>query len=206
MTERRIEILTTVLLAVAAVATAWASYQSSRWHGEQARAFSRANATRIESTRASGLANRQVEIDVATFIQWVDAYATGETMLAAFYRKRFRPEFQPAVEAWIAERPLRNPQAPLTPFAMPQYQLAASKKAEALERRAAAFAAEASVNIDRADRYVLCVVLFAASLFFAGISTRMHTLTGRTTALALGGLVFLGTLVWMATFPVSVAV
>jgi hypothetical protein len=49
---------------------------------------------------------------VATFTQWVDAYARNETQLADFYRQRFRPEFKPAVEAWIATRPLQNPQAP----------------------------------------------------------------------------------------------
>ena len=39
-----IEIVATVLLAVAAVATAWSSYQANRWNGEQAKAASRANA------------------------------------------------------------------------------------------------------------------------------------------------------------------
>ena len=33
-----VEILATVLLAVAAVATAWSGYQASRWNGEQAKA------------------------------------------------------------------------------------------------------------------------------------------------------------------------
>lgn len=206
MTERRLEIVATLLLALAAVATAWSSYQAARWQGEQARSFARANATRLESTRASGLANRQVQIDVATFIQWVDAYAHEDTRLASFYRNRLRPEFAPAVDAWIKTRPLRNPRAPLTPFAMPQYQLAANDEAEQLERTAAAYSAEASGNIDRATRYVLCVVLFAASLFFAGISTRLPTPTGRAVALAIGCFVFLGTVAWLATFPVNVDV
>jgi hypothetical protein len=206
VTERRFEIVATLLLALAAVATAWSSYQAARWQGEQARSFGRANATRIESARASGLANRQVQIDVATFIQWVDAYAHNDARLASFYRKRFRPEFARAASAWIATRPLVNPQAPLTPFAMPQYRLAAQDEAEALEQRAADFAAQASLNIDRATRYVLCVVLFAASLFFAGISTRLPTPRGRAVALAIGCSVFLGTVVWLATFPVNVDV
>lgn len=206
MTERRLEIVATLLLALAAVATAWSSYQAARWQGEQARSFGRANATRVESTRASGLANRQVQIDVATFIQWVDAYAHEDTRLASFYRKRFRPEFAPAVDAWIKTRPLRNPRAPLTPFAMPQYQLAANDEAEELERTAAAYSTQASGNIDRATRYVLCVVLFAASLFFAGISTRLPSTNGRTAALGIGCVVFLGTVVWLATFPVNVDV
>jgi hypothetical protein len=107
-----VEVVATVILALAAVATAWSGYQASRWHGEQAIAFSRANAARVESTRAADLADSQTEIDVATFTQWVDAYARHETQLAAFYRKRFRPEFQPAVAAWIATHPLRTPTRP----------------------------------------------------------------------------------------------
>jgi hypothetical protein len=78
-------------MALATVATAWSGYQASRWNGEQATTAGRANAARIESTRASSLADAQTQIDVATFTQWVDAYARGERELAAFYRRRFRP-------------------------------------------------------------------------------------------------------------------
>ena len=131
-----VEVLATVLLALAAVATAWSSYQASRWNGEQAKATSRANAARIESTRASGLASAQSQIDVATFMQWVNAFALDQTELADFYFRRFRAEFKPAVDAWIATRPRRNPDAPLTPFAMPQYRLAANQEADRLEARA----------------------------------------------------------------------
>ena len=40
-----VEIVATVLLSVAAVATAWSSYQAARWNGEQAKTASRVNAT-----------------------------------------------------------------------------------------------------------------------------------------------------------------
>ena len=73
------ELVATVLLAVATVATAWSGYQSTRWNGEQAKAGARANALRIESAKAAGLANSQTEIDVATFTQWVNAYAQEQT-------------------------------------------------------------------------------------------------------------------------------
>ena len=46
-----VEIGATLLLAVAAVATAWSSYQANRWNGEQAKAASRTNAIRFEATR-----------------------------------------------------------------------------------------------------------------------------------------------------------
>ena len=70
-----VEIVATVLLSLAAVATAWSGYQATRWNGEQAKAASRTNAIRVEAARAQGLSESQTQVDVATFIQWVDAYA-----------------------------------------------------------------------------------------------------------------------------------
>jgi hypothetical protein len=204
--DRHFELLATVLLAVAAVATAWASYQSARWHGEQARAQSASIAARVESTRAANVANRQGQIDVALFTQWVDAYARDEAELAAFYDKRFRPEFKPAFEAWVATRPRKNPSAPLSPFAMPQYKLAANAAADRLEVKAAASSKRAGAFIQRADDYSLAVVLFASSLFFAGISTRLRSSTTRMVVLGLGCALFLGSVIWIATFPVSLSV
>jgi hypothetical protein len=202
----RIEILATVLLALAAVGTAWSSYQASRWNGEQAKSFSRATATRIESTRASSRADAQTEIDVATFTQWVNAYALKRTELADFYFRRFRKEFKPAVTAWIATRPLRNADAPLTPFAMPEYRLAARAEAERLEANAEVLAAKARTDVQRATNYVLAVVLFAVALFFAGMSTKLRTRRLQAVLLALGSTVFLGTVIWLATLPINVSV
>ena len=68
---------------------------------------------------------------------------------------------------------------------------------------AAAFATEANEDIQRADRYVLCVVLVAAALLFAGMSTRMKAHAARTVLLAFGCGLFIGTLAWLGTFPVG---
>ena len=124
----------------------------------------------------------------------------------AFYRQRFRQEFKPAFDAWIATRPLRTEGAPLTPFAMPQYRLAAKAEAERLDRTAEELSAQVRRNIQRASNYVLGVVLFAVALFFAGMSTKLTAPALRKTMLAVGCLLFLGTAIWIATFPVSLAV
>ncbi len=200
------EIGATVLLALAAVATAWSSYQAARWNGEQAKASARVNKTRIEAARASSLANAQTEVDVATFTEWVDARARDETQLAGFYLKRFRTEFKPAFNAWRATRPFTNPDAPLSPFAMPQYRLAATVEADALDQEAEGLSAQVRRNIQRSTNYVLAVVLFAVALFFAGISTKLGAAGPRKAMLALGSVMFLGTVAWVATLPMSVAV
>lgn len=205
-TEARLDIAAAALLALATVATAWSGYQASRWNGEQATAFSRASAMRIESAKAAGLADSQTQIDVATFIQWVDAYALQQTELTEFYYERFRPEFRPAMDAWIAAMPLRNPDAPLTPFAMPEYQLESRAESERLETEAEAWSATARTNVQRATNYVLGVVLFAAALFFAGMSTKLPSRRLRMFMLGFGVVVFLVTVGWIATFPVSLSI
>jgi hypothetical protein len=53
---------------------------------------------------------------------------------------------------------------------------------------------------------MLAVVLFASSLFFAGLSTKLETRTARITLLALGWAIFLGTAIWIATFPAHVTI
>jgi hypothetical protein len=201
-----VEIGATILLACAAVATTWSSYQATRWNGEQAKTSGRVNKARIDAARSSGLANAQQQVDVATFMQWVDSYARGDTKLESFYRARFRPEFSPAFNAWLATRPLKTQGAPLTPFAMPQYRLAAKADADRLDQTAEVLAAEVRRDIQRSSNYVLGVVLFAVALFFAGMSTKLTAAGLRKVVLVVGAALFLGTVVWIATFPVNVAI
>jgi hypothetical protein len=201
-----VELAAMLLLALAAVATAWSSYQATRWNGEQAKTASRVNKTRFEATRSSDLANAQTEVDVATFIQWVDAYAQKEPELTSFYRTRFRDEFKPAFDAWAATKPLKSEDAPETPFAMPEYRLAAKARASRFDQEAERLAAEVRRDIQRASNYVLAVVLFAVALFFAGMSTRLGTRGLREAMLVMGWVVFAGALVWVATSPVSVGI
>ena len=125
--------MVTLLLVVAALGTSWSSYQATRWNGEQAAAASRTSAVRISAARAQGLSQAQTQVDVATFIAWANANRQGDRDLAAFYVDRFRDEFKPAFEAWRATRPFTNPDAPPTPFAMPEYQLTAQTDAEQLD-------------------------------------------------------------------------
>ena len=49
-------------------------------------------------------------------------------------------------------------------------------------------------------------MLFAVALFFAGMSAKLRGAGPRKALLAVGCLVFLGTLAWIATFPISLSV
>jgi hypothetical protein len=201
--QHRIELLSTILLAVAAVATAWSTYQSTQWRGEQAVDTSKATAARIQSSQAATRAGQLTQIDIATFVQWTNAHVAGDRELAAFYRRRFRPEFQPAFDAWLATGPFTNPSAPLTPFAMPQYKVSEAARSAELNIQAGVHSNDAEAANQRADNYVLAVVLLASALFFAGISTKLHSLRQREALLTLGWLIFVGTTIWLITSPVQ---
>jgi len=200
------ELLVTVLLVVAALGTSWSSYQATRWNGEQAAAAGRTNAIRIDAARAQGQAQAQTQVDVATFIAWVEADRRGEGEVADFFEKRFRDEFRPAYDAWIATSPLTSSEAPPTPFAMDEYDVAARDQAQKLDADAEKSAAEVRLDIQRSSNYVLTVVLYAVVLFFAGMSTRLQNKRLRWVMTLTGCVVLFAALAWIATFPVSLAV
>jgi hypothetical protein len=201
---RRVELLTTVLLAVAAVATAWSTYQSTLWRGDQAAESTKATAAHIESSQASTRAGQLTQVDIATFFQWVDADVAGNRALARFYRRRFRTEFRPAFAAWIATSPRTNPTAPRSPFAMRQYRVAEAARSERLNTAAGVSTDSAGEANERSGNYVLAVVLFAVALFFAGMATKLRSLRRQEVLLVLGWVLFFGAAVWVATLPVTI--
>ena len=201
-THRRIELVTTILLTVAAVATALSTYESTRWRGEQARDSTAATAAHIASAEASARAGQLTLLDVSLFSKWIDADVQGDRKLARFYRRRFRDEFRPAFAAWIETKPRTNPNAPKTPFEMPQYRLAEAEKAGDLDEVAALKTREAGFALERSDHYMLAVVLFATALFFAGISTKFQSLRPREVLVLTGAAIFLGAAVWVVSLLV----
>ena len=172
------ELLATVLLVLAALGTSWSSYQATRWNGEQAAAAGRTNAIRIEAARAQGLAEAQTQVDVATFIAWADADQRGEQELAEFYVDRFRDEFQPAFDAWIATKPAHQRRGAADPVRHGRVPARRpGTRPSSSTPQAEASAAEVRLDIQRSSNYVLTVVLYAIVLFFAGMSTRVDNRT-----------------------------
>src|SRR5262249_30179163 len=117
--NQKLDLLSAIVLSAAALLTTYASYQCELWGGEQAANYSRANAIRVEASRASLTANQEEAVDLMLFGSWLEAHAQDQVALEYFYRTRFRAEFSPAFQAWLASNPETNPHAAATPFAMP---------------------------------------------------------------------------------------
>jgi hypothetical protein len=201
--EQIIETFGALILSLAALLTSWSGYQAGRWNGVMATNFSQAGALRVESTRASDLAGRQTLIDLQLFGSWLDAYAAGNQQLADFYRERFRSEFQPAFDAWLASRPLTNADALPSPFDHPEYQLAAAAEAQRLEAEASAAFERGTQANQIGDNYVFNTVLLALSLFFAGIANRFTGVGVKSALLGMGLILLLIGLFSLARFPID---
>jgi len=200
--EHRWELVATVLLAVATVGIAWSGYEAARWNGLQSQDFARANTARSEANRASTAAGQDRLQDLLNFNRWLEVTTQGNTALADLYQRRFRPEFVPAFQAWLAQDPLHNAAAVASPLSMPQYHLALLATSDHLERVGDQRFDDGRLATEHTDAYVLTTVFFAAVLFFAGISLRFGWERLRVTVLVLG-VVFLGYgVARLATLPI----
>jgi hypothetical protein len=218
--DRRFELFEAILLSIAAVLAAWTGFQSAKWSGVQANSYSQAGASRVESTRASTTAGQETTVDVVTFTDWLAAvenegllaqpvdpnqqYVPDPNELSGFLYQRFRPEFKVAVDAWVATHPRINPEAPPTPFVMPEYQLAEADKAADLEQVAEDQAAHARAANQRSDNYVLMTIMFATVLFFAGISSKMDTFRARAFLLGVACTILVAAIGIVLSFPKEV--
>jgi hypothetical protein len=187
-----LEVVEAVLMGVVAVATAWGGYQAARWSGLQSVEYVEASGIRVEATQASTHAGQLTLYDLVLFSQWLNAQVSGQTQLAHMYQRRFRPEFQPVFQAWLATDPFHNANAPPGPLFMPQYKLTEADRANQLEIEASkAFAAGRAAN-EQSEAYVLNSVFLASTLFFVGIGQRFNWMFVRIAILvgALGKLVY----------------
>ena len=184
--EHMWELVATVLLAVATLGIAASGYQAARWTGVEAQHYAQSNAARSAATRVSTAAGQDRLQDLLNFNRWLEVSSEGNTPLAQLYLRRFRPEFVPAFEAWLAQNPLQNPNAVASPLYMPQYHPAAFARANHLSYQADLYYVAGKDATRHTDDYVLTTVFFAAVLFFAGISLRFSWVAMRVTVLAFG--------------------
>ncbi|MGH7358853.1 MAG: hypothetical protein ACRDWD_11585 [Acidimicrobiia bacterium] len=200
--ERLLELAAAILMALATVAIAWSGYQAARWSGLQAQRDAEANAARAEANDARTLAAEQRLEDLTNFNRWLELSTEGNVVLASLYEARFRREFRPAFDAWLAEDPLLDPTATPSPLREDEYQLAANDEAERREDAAAESFDEGREATENGDHYVFTTVFLAAVLFFAGISLRFNWMPMRIAILVLAAVFFGAGLVQLFSLPV----
>lgn len=197
------EIFATIILAIATLATAWSGYQSARWGGVQAEDYSHASALRIQSSQASTAAMQLTQIDIGLFTNWINAYAQGNQDLMNFYQARFRTEFKPAFDAWLATDPKNNEDAPSSPFSMSEYVLAKNTEAALLAAQAEQMFKTANDANEISDRYVLNTVILASVLFLAGLASQIKSFKVSSAVVAFALLILVWGLYSIIILPIN---
>ncbi|HKC20913.1 MAG TPA: hypothetical protein VKB64_00250 [Gaiellaceae bacterium] len=195
--QRVLDTTTTVILSIAAVGTAWATFQASQWASKESDAVSASSVDRGKAIQATNHGTRTEQLDTAIWLQWLSAFRAGDKEQATFLRERFRPGLLRAHEIWVAKavvapggKVISAP--PGTPFTEPQYVIPDAVRADELSAEAEHQLAVSRQAASRSTKYVLVVVVLALVLFFAAIATKFRNpkLQAALVALALVFCVF----------------
>lgn len=221
----RVELATTVILAIAGVLIAWAALQSAKWSGEQAIHFSEAGANRTESTRFDNRATSLVLLDTQTFLQWGQAiqteglvaeasgaeppdptvYDPANPTLSGYLFSQFREDFRPRVLEWAEGGGPTNP-AGSSPF-FPFEEYVAESVPPALESDRLAEVADDKAGLARddnqnSDNYVVTVVILAAVMFFASLSGKMKVRRNQNLVFSLALIMLVWAGLRLVTLPI----
>lgn len=128
--KQRLERFESVLLSIAILGTAWSAYQSACWRGIQTFRLTAAGVASRTALEKHLFTEQQFALDAMQVLHIVDQLVEGKSSIVEFYVKRIRPDVRAAVEAWLALKPLDNPNAPPHPLVMPDTPIGCSAPRE----------------------------------------------------------------------------
>ena len=199
--EEAIEIVGILMLALAAVATAWGGFQAAKGDGRQSVLYAEAGVDRVKATTVAIAGQQRLASDASTFNQWLEATRANDRVLQAMLVRRFSPEYRTAFAAWQKTAPFTTPSAPPGPGYMPEYHNPQLEQAEHLNEEAAATEEEGTHARETAEKYIGATVLFALVLFLVAVSQRFRLWGVRIGAIAIALALLSYALYQVATLP-----
>lgn len=191
-----------ILMAVASLATAWCSYQNSRWSGLSSDLGTHADKLERQ-TAAQHLEAGQVQDEqMQLWMEAMDATIDGDEKLARFYTQRFTDELKPAFEKWMALKPLENPAAPPNPFVDALYTPRFEKEIREARAEAARNEAESNTAGHYSSSYLSNTVILAMVVFFAGTAGKFDQRRVRWSSLAFALALFAFVAIRLCMHPV----
>jgi hypothetical protein len=190
-----------IVLAIVAVATAWSGYQASRWEGISSRDYALYERYTVLGQEKSTLAGQDRLYDITTFNGWVAAKMAGHDQLAAFYERRFRPEYAVAFKAWWRLNPMHDRSAPPGPIFMAQYKNANAAAASRFEQTAVKYFDDGVSSRETGDDYVRVTVFLATVLFLTALSQRFGFAGPRAIIVCIALFLLIISMYWIVTLP-----
>jgi hypothetical protein len=195
--DARFELTATFVLGIATAVSAWCTYEAQLWNSEQLWQIVRANHLEAETAQATNVVTREALIDITTFANVLENEARGDHRTARYIARVARPEFRPALDAWLSRRGDVE-LTTSTPFDDEAYRATIRKPSGELREKTKNVLLAASIANENGDLFVMRTVMLALSLFFAGIASQMRTPVARRLAVTIGACIFVLTLVSLA--------
>jgi hypothetical protein len=200
-TNRWVEPVVALLMALVTLSTAWCSYESAAWTRQSNRLVNECNALERQAGLLSLQGMQSMTIHTAIFMQALTAQQAGNEKLANIYVERFPSDLRKAYDGWLAQKPFENPSADPHPFVPNLYEMRGSREAAEATSKAAANLQEARNAGSISGQYLANTVLFATVLFFASAAGKFKQQRVRTVAFVFAAAVFAFAVVRMAILP-----
>jgi hypothetical protein len=184
--DRLISVIEAVLLSLVAVLAAYSGYAAAKWGTDSSVSLAKASSLRARANRHDLEALVTRTLDSVSFNAWFTAYVNGNARAERLARKRLRPGYRPAFDAWLATDPAHNPKAPPGPAYMPQYVLPQQVAANAEDAQADVQFAKGESAGGTSDKYVRDTVFLATVLFLVGISGHFSIRQARYALVGIG--------------------
>lgn len=187
--EQRFELLIAILLGIASIITAWASYQASLYDGEMAAANTQASVLSAEAESQYLEGNQQYVSDGQLFDRLTElnllAKSADEAAAAVASETVEVIKFQSMTEAfataieWADAENVADPETFTHPQASEEYQQALFGGYEETKAKADAAIEKSAKFNDLGDQLTLATVLLAISLFLFGVAALIRTMRTR---------------------------
>jgi hypothetical protein len=199
--DRLVTIAEAVILSIVALLAAWSGYSAAKWGTESSLSLAKASGARSAASLAEIQATQIRTLDSVSFNAALTAYLSHDARLFALSLRRMRPGYRPAVNAWLATHPLKNPKAPPDPTYMPQYVIPQEAQARSYSAESNAAFTRGEAAAGTADKYVRLTVFLAAVLFLVGIGSRFPLRAARYGLAGVAGVLLIISLVQLGGLP-----
>jgi len=190
-------------MALTTLATAWCSYESSRWSNQSSNNSSTSATLEREANALHAESNQVLSTQVTIFLDLIHAQIVGEEKVVKFYQPRLGGELRVAYDAWMAQKPFENPQAASNPFVPELYHPRFADEVKEKLTKSAEHSLAANKEGHTAATYLANTVLFATVLFFAATALKFDHRAVRQSTLFFAVTVFLFAVVRLFMLPIA---
>ena len=173
--KKRVDLLSTVLLSLAAVLSATSAYQASRWYSEMSLSLNESTTLRAESAVSDRDANRGTLADMMLFVEWSKEFRNKDSLMMIAIEDRFSETLNTAFSAWLhqSEKGAAGLLPKGTPFSMAEYASPLHEQSVLLTKQSDQAFEKGKIAADHGDNFIFSLVIFSLALFFGAICTKI---------------------------------